>query len=103
MDNKPTTESRSLLLSVVGSVENVGMKWNAARNSVSDQWGTGPTLAEPISARITLWTNSKVNIVYALDGTGKRVRTVPSQLQGNSLTFSIGPEYKTLWYEIAVR
>jgi hypothetical protein len=102
LDNKPIAQSQSLLLTALSDVQNQGMVWNADRTSVSDQWGSGPTLAEGIPAAITLHTAARKATVHALDATGKRVRTVPSQLQNNRLTFRIGPQWKTLWYHIEV-
>ena len=99
MDQKPLPQSRRLLLTLVGKVENQDMVWNAARTSVGNQWGHGPTVAEGIPATITLKTDSARH-VWALDGTGKRVGSVPSVYAGGSLTFTVGPQYKTLWYEI---
>ncbi|MDQ3814341.1 MAG: hypothetical protein M3347_10370, partial [Armatimonadota bacterium] len=103
MDNQPIAQSKSLLLTALSNVENKGMGWNADRTSVSDQWGTGPTLAEGIPATIHLRTSASKATVYALDGRGKRLKPVPAQLKNNRLTFRIGPTYKTLWYEIAAQ
>src|SRR5262249_55059516 len=52
MDDRPIAQSRKLLLTAVGRVENQGMKWNAKRNSVGKDWGTGPTRAEGIPASV---------------------------------------------------
>ncbi len=100
MDQKPVPQSRRLLLTLVGKVENQGMVWNAARTSVGDQWGHGPTLAEGIPATVTLRTDGGARHVWALDGTGKRVGEVPAAYANGRLTFTVGPQFKTLWYEI---
>lgn len=100
MDRKPLPTSDRLLLTLVGKVENQGMVWNAARTSVGDQWGHGPTLAEGIPATITLKTRTARH-VYILDGTGKRAGDVPATFADGTLTFTVGPQYQTLWYEIA--
>jgi hypothetical protein len=100
MDDKAVEQSGSLLLTAVGDVENTGMVWNATRTSVGDQWGKGPTIAEGIPAEIALRTDARQAKVYALDGTGARLKSVPSQLKEGRLSFHIGPEYQTLWYEI---
>ncbi len=99
MDQKPLVQSHRILLTLVGKVENQGMVWNADRTSVGDQWGQGPTLAEGIPATITLKTED-LHQVWALDGTGKRVGTVPTVYAVGNLTFTVGPQFKTLWYEI---
>ena len=98
-DGKPMTESHRLLLTLAGKVENQDMGWNADRTSVGDQWGHGPTVAEGIPATVTLKT-SAARHVWALDGTGKRVEAVPATYADGALTFTVGPQYKTLWYEI---
>jgi hypothetical protein len=100
MDDRDTARSRSLLLTAVGRVENTGMRWNADRNSVGNQWGTGPTLAEGVPAAITLRTQTRTATVHALDAIGKRRSVVDARLADGILSFTIGPEHKTLWYEI---
>jgi hypothetical protein len=100
LDSQPIEQSRSLLLTAVGRVENIGMGWNADRTSVGDQWGTGPVQCEGISALVTLPSRATSVTVYALDGTGKRKTKVESKLSEGTLTFTIGPAYQTLWYEI---
>ena len=99
MDRKPLAESRRLLLTLVGKVENQDMGWNAGRTSVGNKWGHGPTVAEGIPATVTLKTNVARH-VWALDGEGKRMGEVPATYANGSLTFTVGPQFKTLWYEI---
>lgn len=102
MDEKTIATSHRLLLALVGKVENQNMGWNAARTSVGDQWGTGPTMAEGIPATITI-KNDLANSVWALDSSGHRAVEVPSNVSNGLLTFTVGPQYKTLWYEVGVR
>lgn len=101
-DGRPIRSSRSLVLTAVGRVENTGMVWNADRTSVSDRWGHGPTLAEGIPAQVSIETDGRAATVYALSGTGARTQTVASLLKGGRLTFEIGPQYHTVWYEVAI-
>ncbi len=98
-DGKPLAESRRLLLTLAGKVENQDMGWNATRTSVGDQWGHGPTVAEGIPAAVTLKT-SAARHVWALDGTGKRVQQVPATYANGALMFTVGPQFRTLWYEV---
>jgi hypothetical protein len=103
-DMEGNHRGENMLLTAVGDVQNTGMGWNAAHTSVGDQWGTGPTKAEGISATVIASMEGFHSAkVYALGRTGKRVRVVPSRLTKTYLTFRIGPEYKTLWYEITAR
>ncbi len=100
LDGEPVPSSHRLLLTAAGRAENVGMGWNAARNSVGNQWGTGPTRVEGIDARIALLTDAKRAKVWALDTTGGRRSQVSASLRGGVLRFSIAPRWETLWYEI---
>ncbi len=101
LDGDTLQNSSRLLLTAVGKVENIGMKWNETRTSVSNQWGEVPTMAEGISGEISLNTNLKTAQIWALKGNGERVKLVPSELKDGVLRFSIGPEHQTVWYEIA--
>ena len=99
MDQQPLAQSHKMLLTLAGKVENQDMGWNADRTSVGDKWGHGPTVAEGIPATVTLKTRDARH-VWALDGTGKRVGDVPAAFANGALTFTVGPQFKTLWYEI---
>ena len=97
-DGKPLETTGRMLLAAVGSAENQNMVWNAARTSVGRQWGTGPTQVNGIPAEIML--PFRVRNVHALDGRGKRQTAVSLKVDGNTSRFAIGPEHRTLWYEI---
>ena len=99
MDGKPTAQSKRLLLTMAGKVENQDMGWNADRTSVGNQWGHGPTVAEGIPATVKLKTDGP-RTVWALDGTGKHAERVPAAYANGTLTFTVGPQFKTLWYGI---
>jgi len=96
---KRVVGSQDLLLTLVGKVENQNMGWNADRTSIGDQWGQGPTQAEGIPATVTLKTDGPRS-VWALDGTGKHSQRVPAAYASGTLTFTIGPQYRTLWYAV---
>ena len=78
------------------------MGWNADHTSVGTQWGRAPTLCEGIAARVTLTTGARGATVHALDGAGARTGEVRASLAGGRLSFDIGPQFKTLWYEIVM-
>ena len=101
VDRQSISQSRRLLLTVVGNAENTGMGWNADHTSVGTKWGTAPTLCEGIYGKIKLRTNVRAAKVYALNGTGERAGEVTASLNSDHLSFNFGPEYKTIWYEIA--
>ena len=100
VDGQPLAKSSRLLLVAAGNVENTGMGWNADHTSVGAKWGSAPTICEGIAARVTLTTTTKRAKVHALDGAGARAGEVPATLAAGKLSFEIGPQFKTLWYEI---
>ena len=101
-DGKPLAESKRLLLTAAGNVENTGMGWSADHTTVGTKWGNAPTVCEGIAAKVTLNTAAKRAKVHALDGAGAMAGEVPATLNGGKLSFDIGPKFKTLWYEIVV-
>ncbi len=103
LDNKPTNRSASLLLTALARVENLGMKWNSDRTSVGELWGEGPAGAEAMTGTVTLKTSMKSAMIYALDGTGKRMGSFGGKISDGVLTFNLSPASKTVWYEIALK
>jgi hypothetical protein len=94
---------RRVLLTATGHAENQGMGWkNAERTTVGKDWGRPPSLVECIPATIVLpqRPGGKAPAVYALDAKGQRARPVAVAGAGKSVSFQIGPEFATLWYEI---
>lgn len=98
LDGKPLKSSARILLTVLGRVENPGMGWNAARDSVSDRWGTGPTRAEAVPVTVNL-TGLSAAKAFSLDPSGKQIGQV-SQSAGGKLALAIGPQTRSAWYEI---
>jgi hypothetical protein len=92
--------SRRLLLTIGGKAENLDMGWNANRTSVGTNWGSGPAQTEGIPATITL-NNPRIKHVWALDPFGKRVQEVPVTTENGKATFTIGPSFRTMLYEIS--
>jgi hypothetical protein len=92
------------LITATGHVENTDMGWkNTEHTSVGNDWGKAPTLVEGIPARFTVPFAAEHVEVWALDERGQRRITVPCQpAPGSHAVIAIGPEWKTLWYEVAV-
>jgi hypothetical protein len=96
MDGANIKDSKSLLVCATGSAENTGMGWkNAGHTTVGGDWGSAPALVEGITAQIELATNRKLK-VWALDERGQR----RDEMKTNGAKFRIGPEHRTLWYEV---
>lgn len=87
------------LLVAGGDLENTGQVWKSpTRDSVSS-WGSAPVTIEGIPAEIALATEADVT-VWALNETGQRRAEVPVRREASRATFAIGPEHRTLWYEV---
>lgn len=100
LDGKSLGVSRHILLTIGGKAENPGMIWNADRTSVGRNWGASPAEAEVIPAQVTL-ANPNIAHAWALDPTGKRLKEAPLTKSGGNTIFSIGPDYRTVWYELS--
>jgi hypothetical protein len=98
MDAKDTSKAGRILLTASGYAENPGWGWETQGNQITvrGNWGTGPTLCEGIAAQVRMKGAAEV---WALDTSGKRM----AQLKVEDGKFGIGPEFKTLWYEVVVR
>ena len=100
LDKAPINQSNSLLLTAINRAENVGMGWNETRTSVGDKWGEGPTQIAVPSANIEVKTGAKRARVFRLTPTGARGPIQSSTLKDGVLSFSIGPDDETVWWQI---
>jgi hypothetical protein len=98
LDGKPIAESRRMLLSAAARVENTNMVWNEKRTSVSNQWGTEPTVAEAVVADIDL---PGAAMIQPLDGAGRLTGAPrPGAKLGDRCRLHISGEDRTLWYAV---
>jgi len=67
----------------------------------ADSWGQAPTLAEGVRGTIRIRTQSDIE-VWSLNSKGERLRSVPVSTEGEYKVFTIGAEYKTIWYEVTI-
>ena len=96
LDGADFQSARRILVTAVATAENTGMQWkDVNRDSVGSQWGHAPSLVEGVPAKIRLLPGGKWK-AWALNERGQRREGVA--LQENTL--EIGPESKTLWYEL---
>ena len=102
----------SYLLAATGLVQNTDMKIveiskNPSKLSISvedgGRLGKGPVLCEGIPAKLTFAGLKDRVRCFALDPDGNRIQevTVTSTSTGEAV-LEIGPEYKTVWYELIV-
>lgn len=104
MEDSPITRSSRLLVVACGYVENSGTEWLNKDKSALKSWGKAPSIVEGIPATITLPAAAVSIEAWSLDERGQRRLQIPvtPDDKGNA-TISIGPRWKTLWYEIARR
>jgi hypothetical protein len=94
-----------MLITATGLVENTNMGWkNPQHTTVGRDWGTAPTLAEGIPAKITLTAAADRVQAWVLDERGQRREPLPVQaVDAGHAALSLGPQWRTLWYEVQVR
>lgn len=90
-------QADKLLIGVLGRGGNTDMKWLLNRRSVSNQWGKGPFLIEPVAATVSVPAKGKVTL-YALDGNGQAGTGNEVQASGGRATLRLSAP--TLWYEL---
>ncbi len=85
LDDLPLAQSRHMLLTLAGQVQNQDMGWNEQQNSVGNRWGHGPVQIQRITGDLTC---HKQLTIFPLAVTGTR-QQASKRLTGN-----------TLWYEL---
>lgn len=103
LDSKPIARSSRMLLVAGAAVTNTGVEWNETRSSLK-QWGTAPTLIEPVTGRLILRNleGARGVTIAALDGRGQRIGTpVHAEKTPEGWRVALG-EQVTTWYEIKV-
>ena len=95
-----------ILLAATGLCHNGGAKFTHDRDYVhcrGADWGTGKTVNEGIPATITLPSKAAATKCWALDERGERMKVVGVTADDcDRAVVKIGPEYRTVWYEVAV-
>ena len=97
-----------ILLTATGLCHNGGAKFtdhgDGAISCRGDDWGHGKTVNEGIPATITLPAPAAQTTCRALDERGEPKADVPVTADANGhAVVSIGPAFRTVWYEIAVK
>ncbi len=93
-----------LLLAATGKAQNTGwdLRKEGDRVTVGRRWGDEPILCEGVPARIVLPVSSSRVKVYALDEVGRR-RDAVTVSGDDQAVVEIGPQYRTLWYEVEIQ
>jgi hypothetical protein len=94
----------SILLAATGDAGNAGrvMEQVGEKHITLTDRGHAPMMAEGIPAAVVLPSDPAKTKCYALDPRGDRKTEVPVGKAAGGSRIVIGPEYETVWYEIAV-
>jgi hypothetical protein len=103
LEDKPISQANRLLLVATARSANTGMKWNDKRTTLTD-WGTEPTLIEPIKGYILLRGIESAKQIEAvpLDSGAKSIGgPIPAERTDDGYRIPIG-EPTTPWYLVRV-
>jgi hypothetical protein len=104
MDGDNLSTRGRILVTATGYAENTDMGWkDADRTTVGRDWGRAPSLVEGVLARISLPVAPSRIRAHALDEKGQRRREVTVRGGEGEAVIEVGPEYRTLWYEIEIQ
>lgn len=103
VDGQSLGEPGRYLLTAVARCANRNMGWNDARNSVGTQWGAPPPLCEGVPVRLTFRNSGRRMRAFSLEPDGTRRGEIQPVVGGGDVTaFKLGPQHRTLWYELVV-
>ncbi len=94
------------LIAATGVVQNEGTELEQLGDekvTLRDRWGHAPVLCEGIPAKITLPVAAANVKCYPLDESGNRREPMPVTAEADRAQIDIGPQYKTVWYEVDVQ
>ncbi|WNO54089.1 hypothetical protein [Stakelama saccharophila] len=96
LDGKPIDHSDRLLLTTTARVKNSGMTWNA-RRSVSREWGSAPSMIEPVAGWLQFRDLVGVVDITAtpLDGASQPMAPIKARLLENGWELPIGEQATT--------
>lgn len=95
-----------ILLAATGWARNTDMELQpleADRVTVGDRWGRSPLLCEGVPMNLSLPIGAERVRCYPLDESGRRRGDVPVASNAGRAELRLGPEYRTVWYELEVK
>ena len=95
-----------VLVAATGWVQNTGARLEelgGQRVTLGNRWGKEPILCEGIPAEIVLPVPPDRVTIYPLDPAGSRGRPIPPGVRDGRAAVPLGPQHKTLWYELVIR
>lgn len=101
-----------LLLALTGQAHNTNAIFTEHEKNKNDElcissrgeaWGRGPFLVEGIPAEIDLPASAANTSCWALDERGERRARVPVTPIAGGVRLTVGPEWRSVWYEVEIR
>lgn len=105
LDGQPIARAARLLLVAGGRVANKGMRWADDERHTVAAWGEGPTVIEPVIARLTLRSleGARAVTLQALDASGQPAGAPrPFALQADGFAIALTGEPATPWYLVQI-
>jgi len=99
LTDDPIARSNRLLLTAVGRVENSGTRYDLLHRRLVNS-GRSPILCQPIVATVRLRTAKGTVKVYPVRPDGSRGEALQSSYRDGLLTFEIGPQARSIYYEL---
>lgn len=99
LSDQPITRSGRLLLTAVGRVENSGTRYDLFHRRLVNT-GRAPILCQPIVATVGIGTQNAALKVYPVRPDGSRGEALPTTYRDGVLSFDIGPQANSIYYEL---
>jgi hypothetical protein len=102
LDGQPLAKSKKILLVAAARCANTGMKWNAERTSLNDNWGGPPLLIEAVEGEVVLRRAANATALQAmpLDGCGRVLadRPLKPTKRESGIVIPLRATDATAWY-----
>jgi hypothetical protein len=97
------TNDCTALIVASGWWENTGQVWkDANKNSVGNQWGTAPVLAEVVPFTLTLPVATNHVRLWSLDERGQRKAQLPVSGTAAGTVITVDTNAASLWFELEI-
>lgn len=97
------TNDCTALIVATGWWENTGQVWkDSNKNSVGNQWGRAPVLAEVVPFTLALPVPTNHVRVWSLDTQGVRKAQLPVSGNSQSTVISVTTNSASIWYEVQI-
>ena len=106
IDGEGFDKAGRILITATGHCQNTGWEMEQLggdRITLRRRWGTEPVLCEGIPAEIALPVPPDRVKLYPLDESGHRRAAIAVAARDGKALLPLGPEHKTIWYEVEIR